>query len=207
MGGMRHHRGTASPEHDVVQRTPQGDGDSARRSGAERSDGRVAVVRLRIARTRQRCQLAPWKQRSITFTKPAWASEITSRTPARPRSTRVVTNPRQSVSFSESPTSDAEDLTLSCTTHTSARWSVTCRSAGSTEHRIYFGPPKDQSTHPVTARALVCEALAALGLSLARDSLTSPSSSLSSIQDGIAGSAPSFVRRHGGGSSCPRDAR
>ena len=60
---------------------------------------------LRIACTRQRCQVEPWKQRPMALTRPACASEMTSFTPVSPRALRSPRNSVQNVSFSESPTS------------------------------------------------------------------------------------------------------
>ena len=42
---------------------------------------------LRVRCTRQRCQAAPRSCSSIALTRPAWSSEMTRRTPWRPRST------------------------------------------------------------------------------------------------------------------------
>jgi hypothetical protein len=46
------------------------------------------VSRLRMKCMRQRCQLAPGGVAAIA-TRPGWASEVTRRTPARPRATRA----------------------------------------------------------------------------------------------------------------------
>gem|GEM_PF-2259158 len=61
--------------------------------------------RLRAKWTRQRWCAAPAKHRDRALTSPACWSEITRRTPDRPRSFRSVRNLRQNVSSSLSPTS------------------------------------------------------------------------------------------------------
>jgi hypothetical protein len=48
--------------------------------------------------TLQRCQAAPENTRAIAALSPAWASEITRRTPLRPRSRKVRRNAVQNTS-------------------------------------------------------------------------------------------------------------
>src|SRR4051794_12399937 len=61
--------------------------------------------RLRAKWTRQRWCAVPWKDRLRAATRPACWSEITSRTPPRPRFFRSVRKARQNTSSSLSPTS------------------------------------------------------------------------------------------------------
>jgi len=58
---------------------------------------------LRMKWTRQRCQLAPCITVATAFTRPRWASLMTSWTPPRPRSRRSRRNSVQNVSVSLSP--------------------------------------------------------------------------------------------------------
>src|SRR3989442_1698129 len=66
--------------------------------------GTVASA-LRMKWTRQRCQVAPTRTSATACLRPRWASEVTSRTPFRPRSTSWRRNERQSSRSSAGPTS------------------------------------------------------------------------------------------------------
>jgi len=70
------------------------------------------ALRLRAKRTRQRWWAAPWKQPLMADTNPACWSEMTSRTPSRPRAFMRRRNSRQKTSFSESPDVDTQDLSV-----------------------------------------------------------------------------------------------
>lgn len=64
----------------------------------------ITVKTLRTKWTRQRCQAAPSMTLRIALTKPLWLSEMTRRTPVRPRSRNERRNSVQNASVSLSPT-------------------------------------------------------------------------------------------------------
>ena len=78
--------------------------------GADRGGDHLGVAlgtlarTLRMKCTRQRCQAAPIITASIAETRPSWASEITSWTPASPRARSERRNANQNAPSSLSPT-------------------------------------------------------------------------------------------------------
>jgi hypothetical protein len=73
------------------------------------ADFGTRVSRLRMKCVRQRCQLAPGSVAAIASTSPGWASEVTSRTPRRPRATSERRKWSQAAPSSEVTTSRPSD--------------------------------------------------------------------------------------------------
>jgi hypothetical protein len=74
---------------------------AVRRQGVRAPPSRM-VDCVRIACTRQRCQVAP-STFALACLRPSWASETTSLTPLRPRRTSRLRKADQNVSASEGP--------------------------------------------------------------------------------------------------------